>query len=214
MHHTCRANRVRRGASRWHHGCTTLKLMATVMVRPDIADGAWLGHGAVGGLLGGIALLGVEIALAAIAFGKGALLLPVRMAAGILLGPGAVDPAAPAVPVVIGGLLVHATLSATFGLLFASIMERRPRRRPTSTMVLAAILYGCALCAVNFYVIAPLFGWDWFPRRANPVGQLVAHALVFAPIVAGYLQLVDARRRKIVIVETAEPTRLSRRRAA
>src|SRR5438128_11367506 len=102
--------------------------MATVMVRPDIADGAWLGHGAVGGLIGGVALLGVEIALAAITFGKAAILLPVRMAAGILLGPGAVDPAAPAAPVVIAGLLVHVTLSASFASLSAAIMLPRPTR--------------------------------------------------------------------------------------
>src|ERR1051325_1452440 len=138
--------------------------MATVMVRPDIADGAWLGHGAVGGLLGGVALLIGETALAVIAFGRGALVLPVRMAAGILLGPGAVDPASPAAPVVIGGLLVHVTLAAMFGVLFASIMERGPRRRATSLMLLAALVYGAGLFAVNFYVIAPLFGWDWFPQ--------------------------------------------------
>lgn len=167
--------------------------MATVLVRPDIADGAWVGHGAVGGLLGGAALPIVESALAVAAFGTSAALLPLRMAAGILLGSGAVDPATPAMPIVIAGLLVHVTLSAAFGLLFASMMERRPRRRSTALMLLAAMLYGCGLWAVNAYVIAPPFGWDWFPRRAGPIAQLAAHALAFAPMLALYLQRVDAR---------------------
>jgi hypothetical protein len=188
--------------------------MATVLVRPDIADGAWVGHGAVGGLLGGVALLIVESALAIAAFGTAAALLPLRMAAGILLGPGAVDPATPAAPLVVAGLLVHVTLSAAFGLLFASIMERRPRRRSTTAMLLAAMLYGCGVWALNAYVIAPLFGWDWFPRRAGPVAQLVAHALVFAPIVALYLQRVDARQRAVVVESVVAPRALPRRRAA
>lgn len=189
--------------------------MATIMVRPDIADGAWLGHGAVGGVLAGIPLLIGEIALAIVAFGRGAALMPVRMAAGILLGPGAVDPASPTAPVVIAGLLVHVTLAAAFGLLFAAIMERRPRRRSTALMLLAAVVYGCGLFAVNVYVIAPLFGWEWFPRRAAPLPQLAAHALVYASVVAAYLQRVDARQREVAIPATGRRGfRLTRRRAA
>jgi hypothetical protein len=187
--------------------------MSTVMVRPDIADGAWVGHGALGGLLGGFAILVVESVLAVAAFGSGALLLPLRMAAGIMLGPGGVDPAAPTLPVVIAGALVHTTLAAAFGALFASIMERRARRRATATMLLAAVAYGAGLWAVNFHGIAPLFGWDWFPRRTSPAAQLLAHALVFAPIVGLYLQRVAARQGEVVIVP-AKPATVTRRRAA
>jgi hypothetical protein len=186
--------------------------MSTVMVRDDIADGAWLGHGAIGGLLGGLVLLGVESALAVAAFGAGAAVLPLRMAAGILLGPGAVEADSPLVPVAVAGAVVHVTLAGMFGLLFASIMEGRARRRTTLAMLLAGLAYGAGLWAVNFYGIAPLFGWDWFPRRTSAIPQLLAHAVAYAPVVALYLQRVDARQREVVI-ETAERA-VIRRRAA
>jgi len=187
--------------------------MVTALTRRETADGAWLGHGALGGLLGGGAIMAFEIALAAVALGASWALLPLRMAAGILLGPGAVDPASPIVPVAVAGMVVHLTLSAAFGVLFASIMERDGRRRPAATMLLAAIAYGCGLWLVNFYVIAPFAGWEWFPRRTSPIVQLVAHAVFYAPLVGLYLHRIESRRRAAVI-EAIEPPAVSRRRAA
>ena len=71
------------------------------------ASGWWVGQGAIGGLLGGAAFLAFEIAVAATTMGASWALLPLRMMAGILLGPGIVDAASPALPAVLGGLLVH-----------------------------------------------------------------------------------------------------------
>ena len=91
--------------------------MTTARARRDPVTGAWLGHGAIGGLLGGAALMVVEILLTTAAIGAGWALLPVRFAAGILLGAGAVDPGSPAGPVAFAGVLVHLTLSGGFGTL-------------------------------------------------------------------------------------------------
>lgn len=188
-------------ASRRHSLASALQhftVMATVTSRgrrAEIVDGAWLGQGAIGGALGGLALLAFELALAAMTLGLGFALLPLRMAGGILLGPGAVDSSSPAVPVVVAGALVHLTLSAAFGVLFAAIVDRDGRRRRRgSTMLLAAAAYGCGLWLVNFYVLAPLAGWGWF-ALTDPIPQLVAHAFVFAPVAGLYLHRVESRRR-------------------
>ena len=34
----------------------------------------------------------------------------------------------------------------------------------------------------HFYVIAPLFGWTWFPNDTNPIVQFVAHAFFFGTV--------------------------------
>ena len=35
------------------------------------------------------------------------------------------------------------------------------------------------LWVVNFYLIAPIFGWTWFPEMTDPLVQFVAHAGFF-----------------------------------
>jgi hypothetical protein len=196
--------------------------METLTTDNPLADGgAWIGHGAVAGVLGGIGWLILEVAVAALTMGAGFALVPLRMIAGILLGPGAVDPASPIIPVAIAGALVHVTLSAAFGILFAALMQRpdpvgsRPARR-TWRLLTVATVYGFGLWLINFYVVAPLAGWDWFPRQTNPVVQFMAHVAVFGPLVGVYLDQIEARARNVVVPEIPEvrPRRPVRRRAA
>ena len=152
-------------------------------------------------------------------------LLPLRMMAGILLGPGLVDAASPALPAVLGGLLVHVTLSAAFGLLFASVLQQgRPdaAQRPVGTMLAASAAYGFALWLVNFYVIAPLAGWHWFSQDTNPIIQFAAHALVYGLFLGSYLDRVETRQRTgelgerpdVEIADTPRRPRRERRRPA
>ena len=208
MHRACRCHWVIRCpcSCSLAFGLHFRRAMTAARARRDPVNGAWLGHGAIGGLLGGAALMVVEILLASAVMGVGWALLPVRFAAGILLGSGAVDPGSPAGPVALAGVLVHLTLSGGFGALFAAIVDGRPRG--ALTMLPAALAYGAGLWLVNVYVIAPYAGWDWFPQRTTPV-QLFTHALVFAPIVAVSLARVESRGRSVV-VDTTEPGALRR----
>ena len=49
---------------------------------------------------------------------------------------------------------------------------------PTS-LAIAGALFGIALWLVNFYVIAPVVGWQWFPEQTNPIVQFLAHTFFF-----------------------------------
>jgi hypothetical protein len=44
---------------------------------------------------------------------------------------------------------------------------------------LAGTAFGLCLWVVNFYGIASVAGWSWFPQRSNPIMQVVAHAFFF-----------------------------------
>jgi len=169
-------------------------------------DAAWLGHGAVGGILGGLLAMAGEVTTAAVTLGPAWALAPIRRAAGILLGPGAVDPSSPAVPVAVAGVLVYLTIAGAFGVVFASVVSRQRagRRRRLPEMLLASVAYACALWLLALHVVAPLMGWQWFVRRAWNAEALAAYALLWAPVLALYLHAVAARMRE-AIVETVEP---------
>jgi len=173
-----------------------------------VVDGAWLGRGAIAGILGGIAMMVFELVVAASTMGLAWVQLPVRMAAGILLGPGALEARTPIIPVAIAGALVHLALSAGFGVFFASLVD--PRTRSTWLLTVMSALYGGALWSVNFYVLAPMAGWDWFPQLTNPAIQLVAHAIIYAPVTA--LALPRQRAARVMARKTRE--RRALRRAA
>jgi hypothetical protein len=189
------------------------------------ASGWWIGQGAISGLLAGAAFLAFEIAVAATTMGAAWALFPLRMIGGILLGRGALDPASPAPAAVAAGLLVHVTLSAAFGALFASMLQqgREPAaQRPIGVMLAASAAYGFTLWLVNFYVIAPLAGWPWFPRDTNPVIQFLAHAVVYGLFLGSYLDRVEtgqragelADRPEAGVVDEGRHPRRERRRPA
>lgn len=49
-------------------------------------------------------------------------------------------------------------------------------------VVISSAAGGLALWIVNFYVIAPLFGWTWFPNGTNPVVQFIAHTVFYGTV--------------------------------
>lgn len=73
---------------------------------------------------------------------------------------------------VAAGVLVHLTLSAMFGVLFALLV---PRFRTNGTLLLAGVVYGGVVYVVNFRLISPPF----FPafQDANPSFELLVHLL-------------------------------------
>jgi len=111
--------------------------------------------------------------------------MPLRMIGAMLLGPEALDSGYPLAVAAATGVLIHMTLSIAFAGVFAAIVSSMFTAtagefvRTAPGLALAGIVFGVALWLVNFYLIAPLAGWTWFPERRDPVVQFLAHAFFF-----------------------------------
>ncbi|CAN5838916.1 hypothetical protein BH23ACT11_BH23ACT11_13000 [soil metagenome] len=153
--------------------------MSAVHLDAQSGTKTWVVAGLVAGLISGIVFLVFEMLAAGIltasAFG------PPRMMGATVLGEGALPPQptlglAAVLPV---ALLVHFALSGAFGVVFgaaAGILQFL--RSSRAILIAAATVFGLGLWIVNFYVMAPILGWNWF-AMANPVVQFVAHTFVF-----------------------------------
>jgi hypothetical protein len=148
--------------------------MATVAVKYQAR--AIVGAGVSAGLI--FALF--EMVAAAAMQGLAAALTPLRMIGAMMLGPGALDPSYSIGIAVMTGIIVHLVLSVAFAFVLAAMLS--PHWTGTQA-ALAGVVFGLGLWLVNFYMIAPLAGWDWFPR-SNPVVQAIAHAGFFGCPVA------------------------------
>ena len=87
------------------------------------------------------------------------------------------------------GVIVHMILSAAFAGVFAAIASALATTAAGDLLstprglALAGMVFGTALWLVNFYIVAPMAGWTWFPEQSNPVVQFLAHAIFFgAPV--------------------------------
>lgn len=78
-------------------------------------------------------------------------------------------------------MVLHILLSMVYGVLFAAIVAAWRGLR-TGAILLLGVLFGRPIWVVNFYVIAPIAGWTWFPRQADPVQRFVAHAIAFGGV--------------------------------
>jgi uncharacterized membrane protein YagU involved in acid resistance len=157
-----------------------------------IATRFGLGNVIVAGLFGGLVFGVFEMIAAAATMGANAAFVPLRMIGAMALGAGALDPGYPVFVAAVTGLMIHTALSIVFALIFATIASPASS---TSTLTLAGIVYGMALWLMNFYVIAPLMGWRWFPTDTIPAVQFVAHTLLYGCPVGWYL----ARSRDVVV---------------
>lgn len=153
--------------------------MSTTHLDTRSGAGSWAIAGLITGLISGVIFLAFEMLAAGIlgasAFG------PPRMMSATVLGQGALPPQpsigiGTALPV---ALLVHFTLSAIFGVVFGTVAGSLSFLRSSrSLLIAAATVFGFGLWIVNFYVMAPILGWDWF-AMANPVVQFIAHTFFF-----------------------------------
>jgi uncharacterized membrane protein YagU involved in acid resistance len=109
------------------------------------------------------------------------------MIGGIALGRQAMEPTFPLATAAGAGVAVHMVLSMLFGVLFGIIGMIFPvLGRSAAGLLSAATAFGLALWIVNFYVIAPIAGWTWFPREANPVQQFFAHTFFYGSVLGIY----------------------------
>ncbi len=161
------------------------------------AVGQLLLHGAIGGVLAGIIFALFEMGVAAAKMGAlDAAWMPLRMIGATVLGEDALMPGYSLAKAATTGLLVHMMLSALFGVAFALLLVVLPAlQRSAPWLVGAATAYGLLLWLVNFYVVAPVAGWDWFPDGADQFWQgFVAHTFVFGTLLGVYLTSMLRRR--------------------
>jgi hypothetical protein len=149
--------------------------------------------------------IGFDMVATAFLMGSATALTPLRMIGAIVLGRAALDPSYSIVIAGITGLAVHLLLSIVFAALFAEGVSRIERATAgellatSGQLALAGTVFGTLLWLVNFYVIAPLAGWTWFPGNVHHIIAFLGHAFFFGcPLgwtfgSAGRLILVGAR---------------------
>jgi hypothetical protein len=85
-------------------------------------------------------------------------------------------------------------LSAAYGIAIAGVARYVPALASSATILIVwTSLAGFGLWLVNFYVIAPIGGWTWFPEGTNAVVQFVAHTFFYGTVLGVYLN-ATARR--------------------
>jgi uncharacterized membrane protein YagU involved in acid resistance len=156
---------------------------------------AWAGHAAAGGVIAGIAFAAFEMIAGAVLMGVDNTFMPLRMIAGIVLGPQTLDPTFSLPSAVFVAVFVHLMLSVGFALIFVAVVQPTSTMRSTNTLLVSGSLYGLGLWLVNFYVIAPVMGWEWFPQETNPLIQFLAHTFFYGWMLGAYLSRHAVLRR-------------------
>ncbi len=143
----------------------------------------WIRAGLVGGALAGILFAMFEMVMAAILQGSEAFFMPLRMIGAMGLGTAALDPTSSLLTAGAAGIAIHMALSMTFGLAVAAVLALVPAlSRTTVSTVASASIAGFGLWIVDFFVLAPAFGWTWFPDTQNVAVQFVAHTFMFGAV--------------------------------
>jgi uncharacterized membrane protein YagU involved in acid resistance len=149
--------------------------------RADTSD--WIKAGALGGLVAGLVFAMFEMIMAAILNSSDAFFMPLRMIGAIVLGEQALMPTYGLATAAVVGLIVHMMLSIIFGIAFGVIVALIPAlAQSTGALLVSASAYGLLIWLVNFYIIARLAGWPWFPDQTNPAVQFVAHTFFYGTI--------------------------------
>ena len=158
--------------------------------------GVLIKFGALGGLIAGIVFALFEMIVAALMMGGGAFWMPLRMIGAIVLGQQAIEPTYNLAIAAIVGAIVHMVLSIVFGIIFGVIVALAPGLAESAgTLVVAASVYGFALWLINFYVLARIGGWSWFPGQTNVVEQFIAHTFFYGTVLGWMLERTVAPRR-------------------
>jgi uncharacterized membrane protein YagU involved in acid resistance len=158
--------------------------------------GDWSKHGALGGLIAGIAFALFEMIITAILMGGDAFFMPLRMIGAIVLGQQALMPEYDLATAAVVGLVVHMMLSIIFGIVFAVVAALVPAlAQSTGALLVSASAYGFLIWLVNFYLIARIAGWNWFPDETNVAVQFVAHTFLFGTVLGWVLDRAVAPRR-------------------
>ncbi len=170
--------------------------------------GAWLRYGILGGVIAGISLAMFEMIMAAVLDGGDAFFMPLRMIGGIGLGEQALDPGRTSLLTAGGaGLVIHMILATMYGVAVAAVLSLIPQLSASRAAVLiSASVAGFALWIVNFYVLAQVFGWTWFPNNTNAAVQSVGHTFLYGSVLGLVLDRTYFQRgRGVIEGEGARP---------
>ncbi len=111
---------------------------------------------------------------------------PPRMMAAMVLGKGILPPPADFSFVAMAvAMMIHIPLGIVYGL----VLCRAAHRLGMGAALLAGAVFGVAVYAVNFYLVAPMV-FPWFVEARNWV-SLVAHALFGMVLGGAYVTLRD-----------------------
>ena len=162
---------------------------STTLTTARTTAAGWVRTGIIGGAVAGAAFAMAEMAAAAALNGAGAFFMPLRMIAGIVLGPSAMAASTPFAAAGAVGLVVHMALSMVYGVAVAAVIAAVPAlRRSALTVTAAASAAGFGLWVVNFLLLAGVFGWPWFPDGQNVVVQVAAHTVMFGTVLGLLLE--------------------------
>lgn len=154
---------------------------------------SWIKEGLIGGMVAGIVFAMFEMIMAALLNGASAFFMPLRMIGAMVLGQEALTPSYSLLGAAVTGVVVHMILSGMFGLGFGAGVAVLPTVARSQTMIVGlASIYGLLLWLINFYVIAPVAGWDWFPDKTNVTVQFFAHTFFFGAVLGFWLSRVRA----------------------
>ncbi|MEO6207008.1 MAG: hypothetical protein ABIP77_03505 [Candidatus Limnocylindrales bacterium] len=158
-------------------------MVATSLSTAVPRTGTWVRAGIVGGVIAGIVFAMFEMIMAVVLNGADAFFMPLRMIGGIGLGATALDPATSLITAGGAGLVVHMILSMMYGVVVAGVLTFVPAlSRSRTSILLIASAAGFALWIMNFFVLARIFGWNWFPDGQNVAVQVVAHTIMFGTV--------------------------------
>jgi hypothetical protein len=141
----------------------------------------------IGGVTAGITLAAFEMLTGAAQSGAAGFWMPLRMTSAIVLGPLALQSSYPIALAAVTGLLIHMLLSITFAFNFLAIVQPEPTDLWRRGIPVAATVFGLGLWIVNFYVLAPVLGWYWFPDQSDPLVQFFAHTFFYGSVLGVYL---------------------------
>jgi hypothetical protein len=148
-----------------------------------LATGTWVRAGIIGGIVAGIMFAMFEMVMAAVLSGTGAFFMPLRMIGAIGVGTSALDPGTSLVTAGGAGLVIHMVLSMIYGVVVTGVVTLVPTlSRSTGSILGVTSIAGFALWILNFFVLAGIFGWSWFPDTQNVAVQVVAHTLMFGTV--------------------------------
>lgn len=143
----------------------------------------WVRAGLIGGVVAGIVFAMFEMIMAVVLSGSEAFFMPLRMIGAIGVGTSALDPATSLVTAGGAGLVIHMVLSMMYGVAVAGVITLLGSfARSTASVLVVSSLAGFALWIMNFFVLAGIFGWNWFPETQNVAVQFVAHTFMFGTV--------------------------------
>jgi hypothetical protein len=156
---------------------------------------AWIRAGLVGGVIAAIVFAMFEMVMAAVLNGPDAFFMPLRMIGAIGLGMSALDPTSSLVTAGAAGLVIHMVLSMMYGIAVAAVLAYVPAlSRTTASTVAVASVAGFGLWILNFFILAQVFGWTWFPDTQNVAVQFVAHTFMFGSVLGLVIDRLAFRR--------------------